>query len=149
MADKYLLALKCLNAAAALDPAHPKIHEQAIRLRKTCKCPNFLTQASKQTNSDVVNDNKNLAEKVSTVIASSFNLIPASADLSALNDEFAKKHAQSAAHLQAVFSVRHFLDANTKSQNETGLTKLLDLEGTSTEHALSGLELLEECIETK
>jgi peptide alpha-N-acetyltransferase len=33
-AGKYLQALKCLNAAHALDPENPKVHEQAVRFRK-------------------------------------------------------------------------------------------------------------------
>lgn len=32
--DKYLLALRCLKAALALDKDHPKVVEQAARLRK-------------------------------------------------------------------------------------------------------------------
>jgi peptide alpha-N-acetyltransferase len=32
--DKYLLALRCLKAALALDKDHPKVLDQATRLRK-------------------------------------------------------------------------------------------------------------------
>ena len=32
--DKYLLALRCLKAALALNKDHPKVLEQATRLRK-------------------------------------------------------------------------------------------------------------------
>lgn len=124
--NKYLLALQCLNAAAALDAEHPKVHEQAIRFRQTLK------------------KLEDMPEKVSSVLASSFTLVPESADLASLNDAFAKKHSQSAAHLQSAYAVRVFLDPSTKAQNESELTKLLDLEEINQEHAYAGLELLDE-----
>ena len=34
LSDKYLLALRCLKAALALDKDHPKVLEQASRLQK-------------------------------------------------------------------------------------------------------------------
>jgi hypothetical protein len=32
--DKYLLALKCLQAAREMDPENPKLHEQSVRFRQ-------------------------------------------------------------------------------------------------------------------
>jgi hypothetical protein len=37
LADKLLLALKCLNAANQIDRTHPGLHERLIRFRKARK----------------------------------------------------------------------------------------------------------------
>lgn len=41
---KYLLALKCLNAAQELDPENPKAHEQSVRLRQARKSSLYQQQ---------------------------------------------------------------------------------------------------------
>jgi hypothetical protein len=33
--EKYLLALKCLEAAREVDPEDPTLHEQSVRFRQT------------------------------------------------------------------------------------------------------------------
>ncbi|OAA65575.1 n-terminal acetyltransferase catalytic subunit [Niveomyces insectorum RCEF 264] len=53
---KYLLALRCLNAARALDAAHPKVQEQTAALRQALKRADVTT----------------LPEKVQTVLAAEF-----------------------------------------------------------------------------
>jgi tetratricopeptide (TPR) repeat protein len=37
-AEKYLLAFKCLEAARAVDPEDPTLHEQSVRFRQTSQC---------------------------------------------------------------------------------------------------------------
>jgi hypothetical protein len=81
---------------------------------------------------------------VSQVIKETFTTPAADADLKAYNDEFIKKHAESASHLQAAYSARYALDNTTKSQNETDLIKTLDLSNITSEQAQQGLALLGE-----
>jgi len=81
---------------------------------------------------------------VSQVIKETFTAPAADADLKAYNDEFIKKHSDSASHLQAAYSARYALDNSTKSQNETDLIKTLDLTSITSEQAQQGLALLGE-----
>ncbi len=66
------------------------------------------------------------------------------ADLQAYNDDFTKKHPNSASHLQAVYATHYALDNSTKSQNEADLIKTLDLPSITFEEAKQGLMLLGE-----
>ena len=81
---------------------------------------------------------------MSQVIKETFTAPAADADLKAYNDEFIKKHSDSASHLQAAYSARYALDNSTKSQNETDLIKTLDLTSITSEQAQQGLALLGE-----
>ena len=40
--DKYLLALKCLQAAPEIDAENPKLHEQSVRFRQASRCNRML-----------------------------------------------------------------------------------------------------------
>lgn len=82
--------------------------------------------------------------EVSQVLKDTFNTPAVDADLKAYNDVFAKKHSESASHLQAAYSARNALDNSTKSQNEADLIKTLDLPSITFEQAEQGLELLSE-----
>ncbi|KAL1604637.1 hypothetical protein SLS59_003832 [Nothophoma quercina] len=123
---KYLLALKCLNAAQELDPENPKAHEQSVRLRQA------LNKAS------------DLPAESTQVIKDTFTTPAADADLKAYNDDFISKHSESAPHLQAAYTARFALDNSTKSQNEADLVKTLDLSNITFEQAEQGLTLLSE-----
>lgn len=73
-----------------------------------------------------------------------FTTPPADADLKAYNDEFLKKHSESALHLQSGYNVRYILDDSAKSQSEQDLLKTLDLPNMTIEEAKAGLSLLKE-----
>jgi tetratricopeptide (TPR) repeat protein len=121
---KYLLALKCLSAARELDPENPKAHEQSVRFRQT------LSKIS------------DLPADVSQVIKDTFTTPAVDADLNAYNNDFIKKHSESAPHLQAAYNARYFLDNNSKGQNEEDLKNTLDLSNITIEQAVTGLSLL-------
>lgn len=73
-----------------------------------------------------------------------FTTPAADANLKAYNDEFIKKHSESASHLQAAYSTRYALDNSMKSQNETGLIETLELSSITPEQGQQGLALLSE-----
>ncbi|KAH5073392.1 hypothetical protein HBI17_147320 [Parastagonospora nodorum] len=124
---KYLLALKCLQAAREVDPEDPTVHEQSIRFRQT-----------------IAKLSEPLPSQVSQVINETFTTPAVDADLKAYNDSFLQKHPESASHLQAAYNVRHILDSTSKSQNEQDLIKVLDLPDVTIQQALAGFGLLEE-----
>ncbi|KAE8851666.1 hypothetical protein PTNB73_00682 [Pyrenophora teres f. teres] len=125
--NKYLLALKCLQAAREIDPENPKLHEQSVRFRQA------LTKPAEP-----------LSSQTEQVIKESFTTPAADADLKAHNDDFLKKHAQSASHLQSGYNVRYILDNASKSQNEQDLQKTLELPNITMEEAKAGMALLDE-----
>jgi peptide alpha-N-acetyltransferase len=122
---KYLLALKCLLAAAALDTEHPAVHEQTIRLKQAISSPSEI-----------------IASKSAEVIKSEFTLLPASADLSKFNDEFLFKHKDSAQHVMSVMRARRSLSPDSSSNCEKDIAGILDLPNITFEEAMEGLELL-------
>ncbi|KAF2279639.1 N-alpha-acetyltransferas-like protein 15 [Westerdykella ornata] len=123
---KYLLALKCLNAARAIDPENPKLHEQAIRFRQA------------------MNETKDLPDTVAKAIEETFDIVPADADLKAYNSEWRQKHADSPAHQQSALNVQYLLDNRTKGECEADLKKLLESASITMEQAANGLEYLDE-----
>ncbi|KAF2002847.1 N-alpha-acetyltransferas-like protein 15 [Amniculicola lignicola CBS 123094] len=123
---KYLLALKCLLAAAAIDPDHPKLHEQIVRFRQAA---NGLSEIPPQ---------------VDAVIKSDFTLIPADANLKSYNTEWQTKHSESSPHLQSAYHIQYLLGEISKSQAESELQRLLDSSSISIEDALRGLDYLDE-----
>ncbi|KAI2487514.1 NMDA receptor-regulated protein 1 [Pyrenophora tritici-repentis] len=125
--NKYLLALKCLQAAQEIDPENPKLHEQSVRFRQA------LTKPAEP-----------LSSQTEQVIKESFTTPAADADLKAYNDDFLKKHAQSASHLQSGYNVRYILDKASKPQNEQDLQKTLELPNITMEEAKAGMALLDE-----
>lgn len=83
-----------------------------------------------------------MSEKLRTVIASSFTLIPESTSPSAYNDSFLSKHSQSATHAQSVLCVRNILSPETIAQNKKELVATIDLEQVALEEARQGLNVL-------
>jgi peptide alpha-N-acetyltransferase len=83
-----------------------------------------------------------LSSQASEVIKESFTTPPPDADLKAYNNDFLKKHSQSACHLQSGYNVRYILDNSSKSQNEQDLQKTLELSSITIEEAQAGLALL-------
>lgn len=141
--EKYLLALKCLNAARELDPENPKLHEQAIRFHRACKSPHKLLPISLTWKS--VTDITDLPAVLLEGLKSKFyEIIPADADLKAYNSEWQQKHSQSTPHQQSAYHVKYLLDNSTKGQAEEGLKKLLDESSITSEDALAGLKYLDE-----
>ncbi|KAF2964432.1 hypothetical protein GQX73_g9157 [Xylaria multiplex] len=96
--EKYLLALHCLNAALAIDPANPVVHEQTVRFRQEIN----LKLAS-------------LPAKVAEVIKTEFTAIDASTDLKKYNADFLKKHKESAAHVVSAVKIRKLLGEDQKA----------------------------------
>lgn len=117
------MALRCLNAAAAIDPSNPGVHEQAVAFQLAFKAAT------------------DLPPKVSEVIKTSFTLIKASQDLKSFNDSFEKKHNQSYDHRLAAIKTKKLLGVD-KTTLEKEVTDLLSLPGADFNDAVNGLETL-------
>ncbi|KAF2094556.1 TPR-like protein [Rhizodiscina lignyota] len=122
--SKLLLALKCIRAAASIDPEDAGLHEQIVNFRKA------------------VDKSPPTDPKLKAVLDATDDLIPASKDLASFNDAYLKKHAESATQVRAGLNVRHLLDPNSKNQNEKDLIATIGLDGTDLTSALEGLGLL-------
>lgn len=122
--EKYLLALRCLKAALGLDAENPKVHEQAIRLRRA------LT-AELET----------LPPKTGEVIKAAFTEVPASADLTKLNQEFREKHKASPQHVLSSIRVQEKLGEDRRKLGND-VVGLLKLENIQLEDASDAQELL-------
>lgn len=85
-----------------------------------------------------------LPPAVSSVVDSTFTLLPASTPLAAHNDAFLARHAASAAHLQAGYRVRQILEPGSRPRNERDLLATLDAADVPLGVAEKGLRLLEE-----
>jgi N-alpha-acetyltransferase 15/16, NatA auxiliary subunit len=116
--DIYLLALRCLNTALAIDPEHPQVHRQAIELRHA-----------------LARDHTSLPANVQQVIKSEFTAIAPETDLKKLNANFKAKHSQSSAHLLAALRVDHVLGADA-AESEKAATDIIDARAISLEEAL-------------
>lgn len=121
--NKLVLALRCLNTAAAVDAEHPRVHEKAVAFRLA------LSQAS------------DLPPKVSEVLKANFNLIKESENLKSLNDTFVKKHGDSPAHRLSGIKARKLLGED-KAVLEKDIHGLLSLPGATFDDAVKGLETL-------
>ena len=123
--EKYVLALRCLVAAAGLDRDHPRLHEQIIRFKVA-----------------IDEDRESLASKSAEVIKSEFTLLPASVDLSKYNDEYLSKHKNSSRHVLSTLKVRKLLATGTVSSVEKDVVALLNLPDITLEEAIEALEQL-------
>lgn len=121
--DKYLLALKCLNASSALDAAHPTVHEQTVRLKRA------IDSAA-----------SSLDAKTAEVIKSEFSLIPESTSLAQFNADFLARHKESAAHVLSASRVQSLLTPTDKK----AVSSILELPSTTLEQAIEGLSLADE-----
>ncbi|RYP58666.1 hypothetical protein DL769_008852 [Monosporascus sp. CRB-8-3] len=80
--QKFVLALRCLNSALAVEPDNATLHEQVVRFRQAL---------------NLVLDS--LPPKLAEVLKTGFNTIDASTDLKQYNAEFRSRHADSAPHV--------------------------------------------------
>ncbi|OXV06757.1 hypothetical protein Egran_05472 [Elaphomyces granulatus] len=125
---KYLLALKCLLAAHAIDSSNPKLHVQLVHFRRA------LDSISEP-----------LPSKVSETVVNRFEtLLPQSLDLLEWNNSFLASHKASVSHVQAFLNAQLLLNPKNRSESEKDLLSTLDLENASIHDAIDGLELLTE-----
>lgn len=117
------MALRCLKAAAALEPDSPKVHEQTVALRHA------------------LNKATDLPPKVSEVLKEEFKLVDPSTDLKKYNDEFQAKHKASPSHVLAAIRAKRGLGGD-RAQCDKEVTGLLDLPGATFEDAIQALEVL-------
>lgn len=126
--DKHLLAVKCLAAAHAIDPANPTLHLQLLRFRKT------LDGLSEP-----------LPEKVAEAVNAEFDkLLTKSQNLEEWNESFLSSNKASALHVQSGLSARQLLKPESKAQCEKELLATLDLPEITIDEATIGLESLNE-----
>ncbi|KAI0872202.1 tetratricopeptide [Hypoxylon argillaceum] len=121
---KYLLALRCLNAALAIDAANPVVHEQAVRFHR-----------------EVISKLASLPAKAAEVIKSEFTALETSADLKKHNAEFLAKHKDSAPHVVSAVKIQKLLGEDQKTC-EKGLFGVLSLKSANWEPAAEALGLL-------
>ncbi|KAI1111827.1 tetratricopeptide [Nemania sp. NC0429] len=121
---KHLLALRCLNAALAIDPANPVVHEQAVRFRQ-------------EVNSKLTS----LHAKVAEVIQTEFTAIGASTDLKKYNADFLAKHKDSAPHVVSAIKIQKLLGEDQEAC-EKALFNVLKLGSADWEPAAEALGLL-------
>ncbi|KAI6858791.1 hypothetical protein KC334_g21778, partial [Hortaea werneckii] len=128
---KYLPALKCHLATEALQPNHPKVHEQSCRLR----CA--LEQLSEP-----------LPDKVKQVVEETFLAkINKSKSVDATNEEYLQQHKNSLAHVKAVVRARYAMkpaDDGLKSKSVQDMCNALKTKETTLLDAVDGLTLLQE-----
>ncbi|KAF8865474.1 N-terminal acetyltransferase A, auxiliary subunit [Acephala macrosclerotiorum] len=122
---KYLLALKCLLAASALDKEHSKVHGQVVRFKLAL-----------DKDSDV------LPPKSAEVVKSEFTLLPASVDLSKYNDEYLAKHKDCARRTLLALKVRKLLKPDSPLAVERDVAAVVNLPTITMEEAIEALELL-------
>ncbi|KAK5130211.1 hypothetical protein LTR08_002296 [Meristemomyces frigidus] len=131
VAGNYLPALKCLLAIQALQPEHPKWHEQSGRLRVALDglsepLPDQVKQVIDETYLSKLDTKKSMDES---------------------NEEYLTVHRDSAAHVQSVVRLRRALhpdssDATVKSAQD--LRDTIGSEATSLQDAEEGLRVLDE-----
>ncbi|KAI1370635.1 N-terminal acetyltransferase A, auxiliary subunit [Hypoxylon crocopeplum] len=124
--EKYLLALRCLNAALAIDADNPTVHEQVVRFRQAL-------------NSKI----ESLPTKAAEVLKSEFTAAEASADLKKFNTTFQDKHKDSASHVISAIKTERLLGEN-KQKNEKNLAGVLNVKGVEYEQAAEALALLKQ-----
>jgi N-alpha-acetyltransferase 15/16, NatA auxiliary subunit len=124
--EKYLLALRSLLAAAALDKEHSKVHSQAIRFKLALD-----------------KDLASLDPKVAEIIKSEFTLLPESASLTQFNNDYLSKHKDCARRTLSGLSVRKLLAHDLAPSADADVVNVLKIEGVTTEEAVEGLELLQ------
>lgn len=123
--EKYLLSLKCLLGAAALDKEDPKVHEQIIRFKLA-----------------VDKDVEGVPAKSLDIIKSEFNLLPSSASPTQYNDEYFAKHKDSAPAVLSAMRVRKLLSPDSMSSCEKDVAAVIKLPNITMEEAKEALELL-------
>jgi len=127
--QKYLLALKCLLAASALNPKHPTLHYQIIRFQKAITTPSVT---------------ESIPPQILDLIQEQFvpDVFPKDTTLEAFNEKYAAEHKDSAKAVLAVLRTRQFLSPSEK--NAKDVVGILELPGTTLEDGREGLALLKE-----
>ncbi|ATY65926.1 acetyltransferase catalytic subunit (NAT1) [Cordyceps militaris] len=121
--EKYALALRCLNAALALDSTHPKLHSHIVAFAKTLRTVSGL------------------APKVVEVLTAEFKLVDAAADLSKYNADYRATHKDSIRHVLSSVTAQHALNGNNDSSDKQ-LTACLNLPSTTFDNAIEVLDSL-------
>jgi N-alpha-acetyltransferase 15/16, NatA auxiliary subunit len=122
--EKYLLALRCLNQALALDSSHPRVHEQLVYFRHVLN----TSLAS-------------LPPKAQEVIKAEFDALDSSVDLKSYNNDFEAKHKDSAPHvISAIKAKKHLGEDPAKVEKE--LAEVLSIGGVDFQQAGEVLGLL-------
>lgn len=123
--EKYLLALKCLLAAATLGKDHSKVHEQIVRFKLA-----------------IDKDLEGVPAKPAEVIKSEFTLLPASTNLSRYNAEYLSTHKDCARRTLSALKTRKLLAPESAGQCEKDVVAVLKLPTITLEEAIEGFELL-------
>ncbi|KAF4122363.1 N-alpha-acetyltransferase 15/16, NatA auxiliary subunit [Geosmithia morbida] len=121
--SKYLLALRCLNAATVIDPDSPKVHEQKVALR------------------DALNKATDLPSKVAEVVKAEFKSLDPSTDLAKYNANFQSQNSKSPCHVLAAIRTKRTLGED-KAKCDKEVTAMLDLPTVEFEDAINALETL-------
>jgi peptide alpha-N-acetyltransferase len=123
--EKYLLALKCLLAAWALDKEHSKVHEQVVRFKLA-----------------IDQDNETLAPQSAQIIKSEFTLLPALINLSQYNDEYLARHKGCARRTLSALKIRKLLSPDSAASCQKDAVDVIKLPSITMEEAKETLELL-------
>ncbi|TVY59127.1 N-terminal acetyltransferase A complex auxiliary subunit NAA15 [Lachnellula suecica] len=122
---KYLLALRCLLAASALDKDNSKVHSQTIRFKLALD-----------------RDLASLDPKAAAVIKSEFTLIPSGTSLTQFNNAYLSAHKDWARRTLASLSSRKLLADSLAPSADADVVAVLKLDSVTLEEAAEGLELL-------
>jgi hypothetical protein len=125
LTEKYLLALKCLLAAAALDKEHSKVHEQIVRFKLA-----------------IDKDVEGVPAKSAEVIKSEFTLLPASVNLTQYNDEYLSGNKDCARRTVSALKVRKLLAPDSAGQCGKDVVGVLKFPSITLEEATEALDLL-------
>lgn len=118
------MALRCLNAASAITPDSPEVHEQAVAFRV------------------MLNGASDLSPKVAEVLKAEFKNIDESAGVKKFNEAFGAKNKGSARHAVAVIKAKKLLgEDQSKCEKElVGLVSLDSIEFGDAEEILETLK---------
>ncbi|OAA53054.1 Alpha-acetyltransferase 15, NatA [Cordyceps fumosorosea ARSEF 2679] len=121
--EKYVLALRCLNAAIALDSSHPKLHPQIVTFAKKLKTASGLPA------------------KVFEVLKAEFTAVDVAADLSQYNADYQAEHKDSIRSILSFVAAERALNGSNDT-SVTQLTASLNLPSTTFSDAIEVLETL-------
>jgi hypothetical protein len=123
--EKYLLALKCLLAASALDKDHSKVHEQVVRFKLA-----------------IDQDAEKLSPQAAEIIKSEFTLLPASASLAQYNDEYLARNKDCARRTLSALKARKLLSPDTAASLQNDAANVIKIPSITLEEAEEAFELL-------
>jgi N-alpha-acetyltransferase 15/16, NatA auxiliary subunit len=141
--EKYLLALKCLRAAASLEPENPTLHEQLIRFRLEGRFNPRHSLAFSPADMIIVDKRQESQPgKLTEALKSTSDLVPSASSLKSFNDSYLEKHKAGAAHVQCALNARFVLDPSSQAQDEKDLIATFDLPSATPNTAHDALVLL-------